>query len=141
VKFKGNLRTRNAWFLGMPALVDLLFLILIFIIFGNMVVNQPGIAVDFPETPGDPLTAADKLIIILTKERQIYFNDQAVPDWEALEDKLAEVTYRKTGQRMSKPVILLNADRTVANNDVVRILSIARRYASRVALVTTPEKP
>jgi len=125
----------------MPALVDLLFLILIFIIFGSMVVNQPGIAVDFPETRGDPLTAADRLVITLTKERQIYFNDQVVPDWEALEDKLAEVTYRKTGQRTSKPVILLNADRTVANNDVVRILSIARRYASRVALVTKTEKP
>jgi biopolymer transport protein ExbD len=138
-------------FLIVLPLVDVLFLLLIFFMLGSSIVFQPGIQVDPPEVSTPPIIFADKLVITMTKENLLFFNDQPVHGMEDLAKRLDEVVNRynlvpgKEGdgqrRRSRPPIIILKADKDAPYDDVVQIMSITRQFGARVFLVTRAMKP
>jgi biopolymer transport protein ExbD len=132
-------------------LVNLLFLLLIFFMLGSTLVLQPGIEVAPPEVDEPVKGFVDKLVITLTKENLLFFNDQRVQSTEDLAQKLDAIVNRtaagggkegEAGRRRSRPpVIILKADKDAPYDDVVQIMSITRKYGARVYLVTRAVKP
>ena len=109
----------------------------------------PGTTVNLPETRQEFKSVADKLIITLTKEGLLFFNDQRLEDWNHLEQRLADVAYKRVTSRRSNtasqvsprsPIIVLKADKDVSYDDIVKIMSITRRYGLNVFLVTKTER-
>ena len=81
------------------------------------------------------------MVIFYPGKNQLFFNDKKVNDLDALEQQLAAATEKKSNRmRARKPIIIINADKDVPYDDVVQILSIARKYASSVFLPTKTEK-
>ena len=131
--------------LSLTPLVDVVFLLLIFFMMSSSLIFQPGITVNLPETRQELESVADKLIITLTKEKLLFFNDQRLEDWNHLEQRLANIAYNrdteanssvdsKNGYRL--PIIILKADKDLPYNDIVKIMSVTRRYGLSVFLVT-----
>ncbi len=146
--FKTNLQVVTGTNLALTPLVDVIFLLLIFFMISSSLVFQPGITVNLPETRQEFKSVADKLIISLTKQNLLFFNDQRLEDWHHLEQQLANVAYNlnsnlRRGSEFDvsrSPIIILKADKDVPYNDIVKIMSITRRYGLNVFLVTKTEK-
>ena len=144
-RFRRTLQLLSGTSLTLTPLVDVIFLLLIFFMIGSSLVFQPGITVNLPETRQEFKSVADKLIITLTKEQLLFFNDQRLEDWNHLEQRLANVAYNQrlpatpTHSNRS-PIIILKADKEVAYDDIVKIMSITRRYGLSVFLVTKTER-
>ena len=144
-KFRRTLQLLSGTSLTLTPLVDVIFLLLIFFMIGSSLVFQPGITVNLPETRQEFKSVADKLIITLTKEKLLFFNDQRLEDWNHLEQRLANVAYNQRSpatpiHRNRSPIIILKADKDVAYDDIVKIMSITRRYGLSVFLVTKTER-
>jgi biopolymer transport protein ExbD len=142
-RFRRRLKVLSGSSLTIIPLVDVLFLLLIFFMMGSSLVFQPGITVNLPETIEEFIGVADKLVITITKEKLLFFNDQHVDGWEDLRFKLAAVTYGKGGgsgetyrRRTRTPIIILKADRDVAYDDIVRVMSITREFKMSTFLAT-----
>ena len=145
IEFRRSLELMSGGGLVLTPLVDVIFLLLIFFMIGSSLVFQPGITVNLPETRQEFKSVADKLIITLTKEKLLFFNDQRLEDWNHLEQRLANVAYARRSSPKSanahrSPVIILKADKDVTYDDIVKIMSITRRYGLNVFLVTKSEK-
>jgi biopolymer transport protein ExbD len=148
--FKTSARLLSDTNLALTPLVDVIFLLLIFFMISSSLVFQPGITVNLPETRQEFKSVADKLIISLTKENLLFFNDQRLEDWNHLEQKLANMAYnldanqrRNTDAASGKtrtPIVILKADKDVSYNDIVKIMSITRRYGLNIFLVTKTEE-
>ena len=135
--------------LALTPLVDVIFLLLIFFMISSSLVFQPGITVNLPETRQEFKSVADKLIITLTKENLLFFNDQRLEDWNHLEQRLANVAYNRDSSARGNsssddhfyrsPIIILKADKDVSYNDIVKIMAITRKYGLNIFLVTKTE--
>lgn len=131
-------------------LINVVFLLLIFFMISSSLVFQPGITVNLPETKQEFKSVADKLIITITKEKLLFFNDQRLEDWTHLEERLANVAYNRDrvlrrGENgddsiVRTPIIILKADRDVPYKDIVKVMSITRRFGFGVFLVTKSEE-
>ncbi len=148
--FRTSVRLLTDTNLALTPLVDVIFLLLIFFMISSSLVFQPGITVNLPETRQEFKSVADKLIISLTKENLLFFNDQRLEDWNHLEQKLANMAYNLdanqrrntdgTSGKTRTPIIILKADKDVSYNDIVKIMSITRRYGLNIFLVTKTEE-
>ncbi len=131
--------------LALTPLVDVIFLLLIFFMIGSSFVFQTGTTVSLPETKQEFKSVADKLIITLTKEKLLFFNDQLLEDWTHLEQRLANMAWNRDpdvvggGRKGRPPIIMLKADKDVPYDDIMKVMSITRLYGMNIFLVTKTE--
>lgn len=120
-------RSRLKPFAGLPpliALIDILFLTLIFFMVSSSFVQISGIKVDLPRIGATTSAGIEKFIVTIAwapEGAKIYFNDQEV-DEEALKEKLAEVS----GISRSAAIVI-RADRRVAGEVTLQVISLAAR--------------
>lgn len=113
-------------------LIDVLFLLLIFLMIGSSLVFHHGVPVEVPEVVSPSKGTGYKLVITYTKDKQLYFNDTLISGWAALENALTTVV----NDGAQKPIIILRADRSATHEDVMMIESITRPRCSRLFIVT-----
>ena len=138
-RFRSRLRPVGGSGILMAPLLDMVFILLIFFMMGSSAVVLPGMVVSLPEVPDDqqPPPAVDKLVVSYTRDRQIFFNDQSVNDFNELENKLHDaIGLNSTDAGGRRPVIILRADRDAAYQNIVALITLCRRHASSVFLVT-----
>ncbi len=138
--------------LDFVALVDLLFLLLIFFLVGTSLVFQPGIPVDLPPAHGLPASPAEKIIVTIARDGSVFLNDRPVPEYqlqsrlrETVEGRTAFTAERlnlQTGDRAESrpPRIVIRADRNVNHEKIVEVMSLARSLGLGVYLITDPER-
>lgn len=139
-KLRSSLRVQTGSHVAVTPLVDVLFILFIFFMMGSSLVFQPGISVDMPETIDEFIGVADKLVVTMTREKLVFFNDQHVEDWNDLRRKLNDMSdggWGGDGPATGRaPIIILKADREVAYDDIVRVMSLIREYGMSVFLAT-----
>lgn len=156
MRIKTNLRV-VAGPLELTPLVDVVFLLLIFFMISSSLVFWPGTKVDteveLPPARTNSMTAADKLIITITRADLLFFNDKPV-QWDELEGQLHELVRSSrvaSGRRGGRsggsgsaahrpPLVVLRADQSIEYGKIVRVMSLARSLGLGVYLVTDPEK-
>ncbi|MEA2013254.1 MAG: biopolymer transporter ExbD [Verrucomicrobiota bacterium] len=147
-KYKTNLKIVSGN-IDLAALIDVVFLLLIFFLLSSSLVFQPGIPVDLPEIQNKSMRAADKLVITLTKDNYIFFNDKQL-SWNNLEKELREeirkITNRntkcfakKTSATTSSVTVILSADKNVRYEQIVKVMDLARSLNVGVYLIAKSE--
>ncbi len=130
-------------------IVDVFFLLLIFFLISSSLVFQPGIPVELPKAYGSTLSAAEKIIITVTGQGQIFLNDNPVND-EDLPRKLREtvrsrlaIESQRSGKpeaglnmRTRSPKVVVRGDRSVSYQKIIEVMSLARSLGLGVYLVT-----
>lgn len=140
--------------LPLAPLVDVFFLLLVFFMINSSLVFWPGTSVktkvELPRSRVNSMSAADKLVITITRSGDVFFNDehvgwadlereltQLVNDSQVVADKRAAIDPANGETQVSRsPVVVLRADKSIAYDEIIRVMSMARSQKLGVYLVT-----
>ncbi len=136
--FSSRLPESARWTLVFAPLIDLFFIMLIFITLGAGMVYSQGVEIDPPAIDTAHYEYVDKLVVALKNADdgtiQIFFNDRSIHDFNMLENQLKEIARRSGSGR--RPVIMLRADKKVSGENFVQIMSICRKNDLKLFIIT-----
>lgn len=118
---------------SMTAMIDIIFLLLLFFVLSSSFIVQPGIKINLPQTVSSEQPTRKDLIVIIARDLRIFVNNDQVT-FEALWGRLIEeLKFQRQG------TLVLRADRDVPHGFVVRIMDVAKQAgATRIAIATSP---
>ena len=135
-------RTKLKMYSGFPdviALLDILFLALLFIVLASAFVKVSGVSVSLPRVSSHSMARLERVVVSLTKpdksgEVKVFFRDKPV-DMETL---LGE--FGKVHKSSPKAVIIIRADREVPFENVAKVMSTARMAGAPSFIAVQPDK-
>ena len=131
--FELESRRRPAPDINLSALIDIAFILVIFIVLGATFHRVRAVDVDLPRAAAESEPDNDGLIITVPREGPVRFGDRPVADHE-IDAALAAARDRH------KTVVLL-ADRDAAVERAVTLLVAAQRHGfAAVSIATDPKK-
>lgn len=115
-------------------LASLFFLLLLFLLFHTYLVPPPGVRVELPvvSTPNLPATANPWLAVTVDQVGRLYFESQVVT-----EEELARRLATRVRERQEPVSLLVQADRRVPQEVVLRLHAVAREAGLREVVVAT----
>ncbi len=118
---------------GMTAMIDIIFLLLLFFVLSSTFIVQPGIKINLPQTVSTENPTRKDLVVIIARDLRIFVNNDQVT-FESLWGRLIEeLKFQRQG------TLVLRADRDVSHGFVVRIMDVAKQAgAKRIAIATSP---
>ena len=134
MEFVDNRKQKKTAGINITSLVDVLFIILIFVLVSTTFLEQPALNIELPEAKTAGLQRVEKLVVSISEKGQIYFNDTPIKK-EDLGPKL-QMYIKKEGEEL--PVIL-KADKKVNYGLVINVMDIMRSVGiSKLVALTTP---
>lgn len=149
MKLRPNLEVLSGK-LDIAPLIDIMFLLIVFLALSSSFVFHSGlpVSIDLPSVDTEQMYATEKIVVVLTRDGDIYLNDMPVRHGE-LEKHLTDIAFQSkaiTLQRLNRdggpvpasyaPKVLLRADAGVPYERVVEVMSIARSLSMGVFLAT-----
>lgn len=129
--------SRNMVFLDLIPMIDIVFQLILFFLVSTTFALLPGITVQLPESSTAEGGETRGLIITLSADGGIWFNDKAVTLEELHQELLAFDT--ESVPREQYP-IQLEADALVTNGTIVQLFDLLRKHGfSAVNLRTVQE--
>ena len=118
-------------------LVDVMFLLLIFLVLSSPLVLQPGIGmVELQESSAPSTASFQGLVVTVTRDNLIFFNNQLTTL-----DNLRKSLRIVAGQ-FPRQELIIKADRQVPHGTVVQVMSLALETGiSAINWATRPEIP
>jgi len=118
-------------------LVDVMFLLLIFLVLSSPLVLQPGIGMVELQPSSAPSTASFQgLVVTITRDNVLFFNNQLVT-LDSLRNALRAVASQFPHQEL-----IIKADRQVSHGTVVQVMSLALECGiTAINWATRPEIP
>lgn len=129
-----NLKTRNKRSVefSMSSMTDIVFLLLIFYMLTSTLVSPNALKLLLPKSSGKTL-ANQSVSVSIDQDKNFYFGqDQVTP--EQLEMRLSEVANTE-----EEATVVLNAERTVPIEEVVKVMGMANKLKIKMILATDPE--
>ena len=123
---------------SMSSMTDIVFLLLIFFMVTSTLIAPNALKLLLPQS-NNQTTAKSRTTISITSNKQYYVND----DGNIKRVAFAEIEpflQNKFGIGNDEIYITLHADKTVAWEEVVKIMNIAKRNKYKMIAATAPEK-
>ncbi|MCH2176362.1 MAG: biopolymer transporter ExbD [Lentisphaeria bacterium] len=107
--------------------LDLIFLLIIFILLGSGYVYVQGVKIEPPEIVLSDFATANKQIITFKNENQIFFNEKPVRSIQHLKQEVLNVLPEgsQADSLTRRPLIILNADKSVDLDQMLKISQMA----------------
>ncbi len=106
--------------INLTALVDILFLLIIFFSVSTSFTNQKSISVDLPRSiASDTVSKSEKLIIIMQDSKELFVNGELIP-WEKLKEEISKSKYNRNQK------VVLNIDKRISHGNVVALLDLLK---------------
>ncbi len=118
---------------GMTAMIDIIFLLLLFFVLSSTFIVQPGIKINLPRTVSTEQPTRKDLVVIIARDQRIFLNNTQIT-FESLWGRLIEeLKFQRQG------TLVIRADRDVPHGFVVRVMDVAKQAgANRIAIATSP---
>ncbi len=113
------------------SIADIIFLLLIFFMLTSSFVTPSGLPVSLPSSKTSNIQM-QKVNVTITPDLKYFINDKAV-DPSNLDVTLRELLQGDEG------AVILNVDKTVPVEYLVRVAGIATSYNAKVSIATKPE--
>jgi biopolymer transport protein ExbD len=129
-----NLKTRNKRQVdfSMSSMTDIVFLLLIFFMLTSTLVSPNALKLLLPKSSGKTL-ANQSISVSIDQDKNFYFGqDQVTP--EQLEARLTEIANTE-----EEATVVLNAERSVPIEEVVKVMGMANKLKIKMILATDPE--
>lgn len=128
-------KTKESLGINITSLVDILFILLIFVLVSTTFLEQPALNIELPKAKSAGLENVQELTVSISKTGQIYLNNQPV-DIKRL-GTLLQVEIKKD----EKMPVVLRADKDVPYGLVIEVMDIMRGAGVKklVALTSYPE--
>lgn len=111
------------------ALNDILFILLMFFLIVSTLANPNVIKLSQPKSTGDT-KAKQNVVVSIDANKQFYIGTTAVP-LDSLKNALVPVISK---EKTEVPTIVINADKTVAIDEVVAVMRIAKELGAKTVL-------
>ena len=113
-------------------MTDIFFLLLLFFMISSTLINPNALKLLLPKSTNQ---TSDKPVVVVSidKNYTFYLNEKVIP-FSMLERRLVEEL-----KEQEDPCISLQADKSVALEQVVKVMNIAKDHNYRVILSTEPE--
>jgi len=128
------LRRRSVIAIHLTALIDMVFLLLIYFLLTSSFVEQEGISIRVPEVVHSSLYDEGTLLVVIDREGVYYFDQKPITDQE-----LARLLFFHISLSQEKSVVI-KADRQVAYERVAQALDMARAGGARELNLTVEKK-
>lgn len=113
-------QTQKRTHINLTALVDVLFLLIIFFSVSTRFTNQQAIDVDLPETKtSSTISTTEKLVILMRDEDEVFLNGQLFK-WNRVEAEISKEVYNR------KEKVILNIDKRIRHGKVIELLDILK---------------
>jgi biopolymer transport protein ExbD len=121
--------------MSITPLVDTMLTLLIFVLLVGAFAIQSGIRVRLPEAASRVEEPKPDLVLVLTRDNQLYLNDEPLQ----LDELGARIQERLRDRRDG--VVIIKADQEVLHGRVVEVMDIAKGAgAGRLAIATEPKR-
>lgn len=129
-----NLNTRNKieTSFNFSSIADIIFLLLIFFMLTSSFVTPSGLPVSLPTSKTSAIQM-QKVNVTITPDLQYYVNEKATSA-DNLDETLRDLLLGEEG------TVILNVDKTVPVEYLVRVAGIATSYDAKVSIATKPEQ-
>jgi biopolymer transport protein ExbD len=122
--------------IGMAALVDVVFLLLIFFMVTTVFPEHRGLAIEKPVAEHGASLDRDALEIALDQHGGLFFQSQPVTADQLLQQLRVRL------QQRPDAVVLIRADRRATTQDLIRVIDISKNSgAGRVGIATDEKLP
>jgi biopolymer transport protein ExbD len=120
--------------LNVTSLIDVLFILLIFFMVTSNFIEQPGMKLELPETKTQEVARVEQLTIFVSKDGEIFLNDQPVE----LSELSGQLNQYKDQE--NKQTLILKADRAASHGLIVQIMDVAKQMGlSKIVIGTRTE--
>lgn len=116
--------------------LGLFMVLLMFLLFSSRLVSIPGVPIQLPETAPLPGPTEPVLVVAVDRHGQFYFEHQ-VCDPDTLRVRLSD----RARQRTPPPTLVVEADRDVRYEVLVRLSVLAREAGLNQVLLATRPQP
>jgi len=117
---------------NMSSMTDIVFLLLIFFMLTSNFVVSNGITLNLPSAKGQ--VVSDKTVTVsITKDLKYYINQEAV-SFDAMDAQL-----RLALADMATPTVILNADKDISIEQMVKVMAIIKNMNAKMVLATEPQ--
>jgi len=117
--------------INITSLIDVLFLLLIFVMVSSTFLEQPGIKLELPHAQSAVVLEQKEYTLFVDKKGKIFFNSNEVVI-EDLEGKLKGAL-----SQMKDKSLILKADQDVSHGTVVKIMDIVKKSGVKKLIIGT----
>jgi len=117
--------------LNLTSLIDVLFILIIFFTVSSTFLEQPGIELKLPEAESSEGHTAQKIIIYVDRDQNVFLNDEIV----SINNLISEVQNLANFQKDKS--IILKADTDVTHGMIIRIMDLLRKQGIYKIVVST----
>lgn len=130
-----NLQPKNKLETGfsLASMTDIIFLLLIFFMLTSSIVSPTALPISLPKATS-ATQSNPRVIVTVTSKLEYFINNQPI------EAKDIEVALVNELKKADEQKVLLNMDKTVPVEHLVRITAIANRLGAKVAIATQLEQ-
>lgn len=106
--------------INLTALVDVLFLLIIFFAVSTRFTDQQAIDVDLPETvTSNTVSTSEKLIIIMRDDDELFINGKLLK-WKKVRKEIQDTKYDRDQK------VVLNIDKKISHGKVISLLDLLK---------------
>ena len=124
-------RRKRRVLINITSLIDVLFLLLIFLMISSTFLEQPGIKLELPDAQSAILVEQKDFTLFIDKGSRLYLNKTEI-SIELLEEKLKEVL-----PEMKNGALILKADQDVSHGIVVKVMDSVKRSGVKKLIIGT----
>ena len=124
-------KKRRKVLINITSLIDVLFLLLIFLMISSTFLEQPGIKLELPQAQSSAQMEQNEFTLYLDRAGKLYLNDKEINKGN-LETKLSEVM-----AEMKDGVLTLKADQDVSHGLVVGIMDVIKKSGVKKLIIGT----
>lgn len=117
--------------INITSLIDVLFLLLIFLMVSSTFIEQPGIKLDLPEAQSAAVFEQKEYVLYIDKEGKLFLND-AETSLTDLEGKIKAAL-----PKMKDSTLILKADQDTTHGVVVKAMDVIKKSGVKKLVIGT----
>lgn len=133
MEFKKKKRKKTV--INITSLIDVLFLLLIFMMVSSSFIEEPGIKLSLPETKNAPSVKKSEYTLFLKENGKLFLNNKAV----TMDD--LEKNLMNTVKEMKDESLILKGDKNIPYGKVVQIMDIVKKSGVKRLVISTRQDP
>ena len=124
-------KKRSRVLINITSLIDVLFLLLIFLMVSSTFLEQPGIKLELPTAESAVVVEQKEFMLFIDRNGKVFLNSIEI-SIKSLEEKLKEVL-----PKMKDGSLILKADQDVSHGIVVKIMDSVKKSGVKKLIIGT----
>ena len=124
-------RQKSKISINITSLIDVMFLLLIFLLVSSTFLEQPGIKLELPETESSETVKQREFTLFVDKNGKLFLNQEEISQ-SKLEEKIKSVL-----PEMKDQAIILKADNVASHGLVVKVMDLIKKGGVKKLVIGT----